>query len=371
MIHNVILGLTNVDLNFHVFFIHLQKIHFNYLTDDKMLILTSMVQRYRCINIGNAVSELKNTSVFMVLLLTSLVNSAFSSADVAENSKPTNKLKLIIRPNKDASVSSDQTFKYQLLKLALEKTKKKYGEFEIKEFQDEIKQERVISFMMQGDTFRVIATMTSPQRELDIWPIRIPLYKGLFGHRIFIIRAEDQSLFSAIKDVSDLKKLTAIQGHDWPDSDILQNAGFNVMRSPNYAGIFKMLRLNRGDYFPRGVHEPWQEVQKHKDKNLAVEKSLLIQYNAPFYFFVNYEDKELYSRIKEGFLMSINDGSFDRLFYNHPEVKSIFKNAEMGSRTIFRIKNSEFIKDPLFDQDSFWYKMGDEKRYFLNGKTSP
>lgn len=328
-----------------------------------MLILTSMVQRYRCINIGNAVSELKNTSVFMVLLLTSLVNSAFSSADVAENSKPTNKLKLIIRPNKDASVSSDQTFKYQLLKLALEKTKKKYGEFEIKEFQDEIKQERVISFMMQGDTFRVIATMTSPQRELDIWPIRIPLYKGLFGHRIFIIRAEDQSLFSAIKDVSDLKKLTAIQGHDWPDSDILEYNGFSLYRSPNYTGVFQMLRFKRGDYFPRGVHEPWSELVSHDDKDLAVEKTLLIQYDAPFYFFVRKGDNELYNRIKEGLLMTIKDGSFDNLFYSNTEIKKIFKQANIGSRKIFRIQIFFFPLQLMLVEKEWLYQAGDEKKY--------
>ena len=274
-------------------------------------------------------------------------------------------LNLVVRPNKIEGIPASRTLKNQLLELILEKTKGEYGDFLISEYPHKIKQSRVISFIKQSETFRVIATMDSLNRRQDIRPIEIPIYKGLLSHRIFIIREEDQPLFSNIKTKEQLQALSAIQGHDWPDSDILQNAGFNVMRSPNYAGIFKMLRLNRGDYFPRGVHEPWQEVQKHKDKNLAVEKGLLIQYNAPFYFFVNYEDKELYSRIKEGFLMSINDGSFDRLFYNHPEVKNIFKNAEMSSRTIFRIKNSDFIKDPLFDQDNFWYKMGDEKRYLL------
>lgn len=274
-------------------------------------------------------------------------------------------LNLVVRPNKIEGVPASRTLKNQLLELILEKTKEKYGDFTISEYPRKIKQSRVISFIKQSETFRVIATMESLKRRQDIRPIEIPIYKGLLSHRIFIIREEDQSLFSNIKTKEQLQALSAIQGHDWPDSDILQKAGFKVMRSPNYAGIFKMLRLNRGDYFPRGIHEPWQEVQNHKDKNLAVEKKLLIQYDAPFYFFVNYEDKELYSRIKEGFLTSINDGSFDRLFYNHSEIKSIFKNAEMSSRTIFRIKNSEFIKDPSFDQDNFWYKLGDEKRYLL------
>ncbi len=256
-----------------------------------------------------------------------------------------------------------------MLHLILQKTQAKYGDFVIKEYPNKIKQDRVISFIKKNKTFRVLATMDSLKRRKSIRPIEIPIYKGLLSHRIFIIRKEDQALFSKIKSKAQLQSLGAIQGHDWPDSDILQSAGFKVIRSPNYANIFKMLRLKRGDYFPRGLHEPWREVQRHKDKTLAVEKTLLIQYDAPFYYFVSYEDKVLYNRIKEGFLKAIADGSFDRLFYNHPEITQVFKKAQVGSRRIFRIKNPGFNRNSALIKDEFWYKLGDEERFWSKANT--
>ncbi len=307
----------------------------------------------------------KYRSLMLAIYMLALA-STFDFAMAEDHSKSI--LNLVIRPNKIEGVPASDTLKNQLLELILEKTKDKYGEFVIKEYSSKIKQSRVISLIKHKETFRVIATMDSVKRRQDIRPIEIPIYKGLLSHRIFIIREEDQPLFSKIKTKEQLQSLSAIQGHDWPDSDILQNAGFKLRRSPNYAGIFNMLRLKRGDYFPRGAHEPWQEVLKHKDKKLSVEKTLLIQYDAPFYFFVNYEDKELYNRIKDGFLLAIKNGSFDRLFYSHPEILRIFKNANLSSRKLFRINNPDFIKHKTYNQDEFWYKMGDEERYWSSEK---
>ncbi|MCP4366946.1 MAG: amino acid ABC transporter substrate-binding protein, partial [Deltaproteobacteria bacterium] len=283
---------------------------------------------------------------------------------LAEEKKGGKVLEIMVRPNKKKGESAEKLFKNKVLKLVLEKTRKKYGNFVIREYNGIIKQSRVIRFLKQGKDFRVIATMTSLQREKDIWPIRIPLYKGLLGYRIFIIREEDQPIFSAIRSLKELKALMAIQGHDWPDFDILTSAGLKVYGSSVYRGIFKMLRNKRGDYFPRGVHEPWSEVKKHKDEKLVVEKSLLIQYIAPFYFFVRYGDNELHNRIREGLLMAIEDGSFDKLFYNHPDIQKIFKLAKIGERKIFRIKNPGLSKKTPIDKKKWWYSVGDEVRYF-------
>ena len=302
------------------------------------------------------VANLVNFSLMMACF-----GFSFSALNAAAEQK-LETLELLIRPNKIDGEAVHKPFKNQLLELVLQKTKEKHGDFAINEYPNKIKQSRVIAFIKQNEKFRIIATMDSPKRRRDIRPIEIPIYKGLFGHRVFIIRKEDQALFSQIKTKEQLQTLTAIQGHDWPDSDILEKAGFKVRRSPNYSGIFKMLRLKRGDYFPRGVHEPWQEIERQKDKTLAVEETLLIQYNAPFYFFVGYQDQKLYNRIEEGLLKVIKDGSFDELFYNHPEIKTIFEKARIGDRKIIKINNSASFKKSKFNEDKWWYKVGDEER---------
>lgn len=298
---------------------------------------------------------------FCYLLIFSLF--IIPSNSIAENKKP-EILKLVVRPNKKAGEPASKLFKNKLLKLILEKTEPKYGPFEIKEFRKRIKQSRVIDLIKEGNIFRITATMTSTRREKDLWPIRIPVFKGLLGYRIFIIRKEDQPFFSKITTLKEVKALKAIQGHDWPDSDILASNGFSLYRSTNYRGIFQMLRSKRGDYFPRGVHEPWAELIKNPSLNLSVEKKLLVQYNAPFYFFVKYGDKKLYERIKKGFLMTVKDGSFDALFYSDPEIRNIFKRANITGRKIFRIKNFYLPKETPLHRKKWWYRAGDEKRYY-------
>ncbi|MCP4108942.1 MAG: amino acid ABC transporter substrate-binding protein [Desulfobacteraceae bacterium] len=310
--------------------------------------------------------KMSMTVTLIFFILTGYVS--ITPCDVVAEEKSAKILKLMIRPNKKKDESAEKILKNQLLELVLKKTKEKYGNFTITEYKGQIKQSRVISIIKRGKKFRIIATMTSPEREQHVWPIRIPIYKGLFGYRVFIIREEDQPIYAAINNLEELKKLSAVQGHDWPDCEILESNGFKLYRSPNYRGIFSMLRLKRADYFPRGIHEPWPEVEKHKDKKLAVEKTLLVQYHAPFYFFVRYGDTELHDRIKEGFLMAIKDGSFDELFYNHHETQYLFKQANIGTRKIFRIKNPALSKETPLDKKEWWYNAGDEKRYFHKKK---
>jgi len=297
--------------------------------------------------------------VFIVLPF-SLASPSFCHAKSNEGSV----LELVVRPNKKAGESVKKLFKNKLLELVLEKTRATYGDYSITEYDSPVSQARVISQIKKGEIFRVIATMDSVEREKSIWPIKIPVYKGLLGHRIFIIRPEDQSRFSSIESLSELKKLVAIQGHDWPDSDILESNGMSLYRSPNYQGIFQMIQAKRGDYFPRGVHEPWKELERNRALNLAVEKSLLLKYDAPSYFFVRYGDEEMHNRISEGFLTAIADGSFNKLFYNDPEIKDVFRKASLKERRVFYIENPSLPPDTPLENADWWYKIGDEISFY-------
>ena len=68
-----------------------------------------------------------------------------------------------------------------------------------------------------------------PSLDKTMLPIRIPILKGLLGHRIFIIKKENQSRFNNIKTLADLKKLTAGQGTKWGDTKILKSANIPVI----------------------------------------------------------------------------------------------------------------------------------------------
>jgi len=116
-----------------------------------------------------------------------------------------------------------------------------------------MQQGRAIHQLAQDKNVDIIWTVTSKTRERQLLPIRIPLLKGLLGHRVLIIRKKEKRIFSAVLNLEDLQQFTAGQGHDWPDVKILQANGINVSTASTYDGLFSMLQAARFDFFPRGI----------------------------------------------------------------------------------------------------------------------
>ncbi|MDM8556394.1 hypothetical protein QUF75_16850 [Desulfococcaceae bacterium HSG7] len=261
-----------------------------------------------------------------------------------------------IRPFREKNIDYTKEYKYQLLELVLNKTVSKDGSFRIEVAGEEtIAQSRVIELIDRGD-LTLITVMTSKEREEKLLPVRIPVYKGLWGHRIFIINRKDLNKFAAIQTEKELKALWAGQGHDWPDTQILKANGYNVVTSPNYSGLFAMLNKGRFDYFPRAVNEPWREVEVEKARDVVVEPTLLIQYHAPAYFFVSKQNKALAERLKRGFEAVIRDGSFDRLFNSHWYIQDTLKLANIQKRRIFRLKNPLLTAQTPLDRPELWFQ---------------
>jgi len=183
----------------------------------------------------------------------------------------------------------------------------------------------------------VIWTMTTGQRERQIEPIRVPLYKGLMGWRVLLVRKADLPKFAAIRSVDELKRLVALQGHDWPDTAILRANGFRVMTGAYYHTFFEMLANGRVDYFPRGVVEAYDELRAHPDLDLAVEPTLLIRYPTALYFFVRKGNTRLAEDLRKGMDVMVADGTFDRLFHRHHE--DYLKQAGLKQRRVFDLPN--------------------------------
>lgn len=253
----------------------------------------------------------------------------------------------------------------ELLKLILEENKDVYGDYTLNPLVYDIVQSRTITKVIEGNTLNLLWTMTSREREKELLPIRIPLLKGFFGYRIFIIRKEDQPMFSEVKTLEDLKSLTAGQGHDWPDTEIIKMNDLPVVTAPLYESLFSMLKLSRFDYFPRGIHEPWNELKRFAGNQLAVEKTLMFHYPAPMYFFVSKNNTELAERIEDGLNKIIDNGKFNEFFYTYPNVVETFKLSKLSERTILELKNPFLSSNTknILSIKKYWYTPGEEKEY--------
>lgn len=243
----------------------------------------------------------------------------------------------VIKPESEKDVR--QQYYEKILILALEKTKSKYGEYKIERVDIGYQGRRATLLAEGSPVLDLIWTMTNREREKTMLPVRVPLLKGLMGYRLLIINKNNAEKFKNIKNIEELKKLTAVQGHDWPDTEILITNGFKVEKATIYEGMFKMISLKRVDYFPRGLNEPFDEIKNRPKLNLMVESSIMLKYFAPFFFFVNVKRADLRDRIEEGLNIAIDDGSFDELFYSDISNKEMLDKVNFNKMKIFELEN--------------------------------
>lgn len=281
-----------------------------------------------------------------ILLILTVSGLFFSSAPVLADSR-------IVIPYVSPE-DHRHDYVMSLLQLALNKTVDEYGGFELVHSDVPTEQARSLRMVKDGNGMDLAWSMTSVKREQDLLPIRVPLHKGLLGYRVFIIDPGLQPYFSRVRSLRDLKFFKAGQGHDWPDTIILRRNGLPVVVSPRYHLCFDMLSKQRFDYFPRGLIEPWSELEQYNNLNLAVEKTLLLRYPAPIYFFVNRKNQALANRIYKGLNMALDDGSFDEIFYNHPQVVEAFRKSQLKKRRILDLVNPLLPAETPLDDKRLW-----------------
>lgn len=200
----------------------------------------------------------------------------------------------------------------------------------------------------------VMWAATSQELENSLLPIRICLYKGLLGHRIFLIRAGDQARFDKVETLDDLRKIPIGQGRGWADTEILQANGLKVIVPTKFDSLMYMLEGGRFDGFPRGVFEPFIEVSTWSKLNLAVENRLMLIYKMPYYFFVSPSNQQLAKDIEAGLNRALADGSFDKLFLSDARVQEAIQKADMKNRKILSLDNPGLPKKTPIDRAELW-----------------
>lgn len=260
-----------------------------------------------------------------------------------------------LRPQSPTDVRNE--YFVSVLRLALEKTEATDGPFRLEPVRVSVTQQTAVAGLEKvgfESGLGVLWTMTSKEREEKLLPVRIPLLKGLLGHRGLLIRKADQTRFDGVAGIQDLAKLTAGQGNSWPDTGILRANGLPVTAMKGYDSLFFGLANGRFDYFPRGITEIGPEVEAHGDKGLVMEKHLLLYYPAPIYFFVNRDDAALADRLERGLRRAIDDGSFDELFSGEPAHRTAVTMCGDASRTVLKLDNPLLPAETPLDEIGLW-----------------
>jgi hypothetical protein len=281
-------------------------------------------------------------------LLTALPMLAASAA--AAKARPQ-----VIYYNQGNGLAAETTFGFKILELALSKSGRR---FVLKPSPlGRVTEPRAIEAIAARNLMDVAMLGTSSAADAKLAAVPLPIDRGLLGYRLLLIDGARQAEFSRVRDLRHLRGLTALQGKGWPDVDILRHAGVTVWTG-TYEKLFAMTLARRGDFFPRGILEAYQEQARMASANpgLEVETSLALHYRFTSMFYVAKSNQALHDDLYRGFVRAFDDGSYDRLFRRDAGIQEALERADLGRRRIIEIDNPYLSPATRAIPDRFWYR---------------
>lgn len=243
-----------------------------------------------------------------------------------------------------------------LLSLLFDSTAEEYGKVQLK-LAKPMEQGRALLQLEQNKDIDLLWFATNPEREKKLIPIRIPVAKGLLGHRVCLIRKGQQHKFDNINTLADWQasSLTIGQGTHWPDTKILESNKLSVVSSVKYHSLFNMLQKQRFDCFARAIIEVKDELALSGNEDLELEKRLLFIYRMPEYIFVSRKNPKLAQRLHLGFKRIIENGQFEQFLQGHRYNKA--KGLKLNQRKVIYLNNPDLTTETrlLLDDKSLWF----------------
>lgn len=244
-----------------------------------------------------------------------------------------------------------------LLKLALEKTRPTYGDYEMKGVPPSTSLLRSLSDAVDN-TYPNLAIEAGYEEKLTdsgmLTYINIPIDGGIFGYRVCFTNAVIKEQLKKVNSVNDLRKYKIAQGVGWVDTEILRANGLTVVEISNFEGIFKMIAAGRIDLFCRGANQLQAETEQFKSlTKLTYDESFVLVYPLPRFFYLNAKNTLAKERIQAGLQIAFKDGSFKKLWQEHYQSSVDFSKLDQRKHI--------YLENPLLKK-----LPPDYKQYFMN-----
>jgi hypothetical protein len=241
-----------------------------------------------------------------------------------------------------------------LLERVCEKASEIDYQCELKRIEGDMHQQRQLKSLDSG-IIDVVWTVTSKDREKHYLPVRIPLTKGLIGYRIAIVNNASRMAFSSSSSLQTLKDLKHVQGHDWPDSEILAHNGFNLSTTTWNSTLYKSLNSGHFDVLLRGALEITTEIEIYPNPNLSIEPKNAFYYPSAVYFFVSKKKPHLAALLEAGLMALIDDGSFDTLLFEFAPHKKALDSLLLENRIVHVLDNPLLPAETPLDIPELWF----------------
>lgn len=227
-----------------------------------------------------------------------------------------------------------------ILEAALAEDAKMFGPTQIRYLPPPIRQDFAYQLLSEGGA-DIHHAGTSIWLEQQLRPIKVPLLGGGLGWRGMLVAAQRQQAIKQITQFSQLQHLTACQGSDWPDTQVLRAAGLKVWTADRYDVLIQALRDGRCDYFPRSIFEGYAEVRALQllYPDLRFETKVLLQYPYATYFFVRPEHTHWQLRLTLALQRLAQRGELAQLWQQHAATAAVFPLQQYQSSLVFQLEN--------------------------------
>lgn len=258
-----------------------------------------------------------------------------------------------------AEAENDVLFEYplQLLELAIEKSQ---AAITLSPSSKYLPKKRALYKLRNKQGVDVLWSLTSKENEEDFLAIKIPLFKGLSGWQIPLVRADGKLDSESIENLEQLKKYSVIQGSDWPGRFIFEANDIVVHHAYQKRSLFEMLSKNRGDMLFRSVIAGWSEKQEQLKYGLELDSKLVVRYPCAVYFFVHKDNPTLAESISVGLEAAIDDGSFDDIFFLM--LNPVLAESRLEKRVILDIENPFVSRGMPLDDRRLWYSLSSKEK---------
>ena len=288
---------------------------------------------------------------FLVIVIKSVLLCAMLLFSLAASSQELKKVRypqVLVK-----SIYQNQlNYFFEVLKLALDKSDLAH-QIDIVDIPD-LAQTRSQWLIQQG-YYDIHWLASSIERESELLPVRIPLYKGLLGLRIGFVNSNKANIMANIAGLDQLKLLIIGQGRDWMDTKLLNYHQFKLMEASTTLALFDMLKVKRIDYFPRSILEIDYESQQVSASGLSIDPHIALYYPQTVYFFVRKDNIALHDHVLKGLNIAINDGSFQQIFDRY--FGETIARAQLDKRRIFKLSNPFLPPLTPLDDKRLWHPL--------------
>lgn len=238
---------------------------------------------------------------------------------------------MVIKYHFSASDDYHHGYNVELIRRILEITRPEFGDYLIQTYSQAPIAKRQAVLLNEGKLLNV--QWSSPGADIakaDVIEIPVDILRGLQGFRICMINADAEVNFSTITDLESFKKLRIAQGSAWGELPIYYYNGITPLEPSTLGGLYPMLGFKRFDCVPFGVNEIgtiW-DIKKPHYPFLAIEKTILIYYDFPIYFYVSKKYPDIAQRFELGLKKMTVSGEYSRLFNEYHQKKLMQLNLK-------------------------------------------